>query len=136
MTDLTTLRDLKERVDKATGPNRDIDGAIYAALMIPKERAGRIDQAGGVVGWWPKDGPYVSAIDVPGYTTSIDASLALVGRVTGEGVILETKPPRAGIGSDGLCPSKGASPALAVISSCLSVLIAKEEARMKEGAEA
>lgn len=59
-------------------PSRELDADIYIAVRIPSERAGRIDKLGGVVGWWPKDGPYQSAIDVPCFTTSMDAALTLV----------------------------------------------------------
>ena len=73
--------ELLERVQKATGPDRNLDGLIYIETHIPKERAGRIDHEYGVVGWWPKNEPYQSAIDVPRYTDSVDAALALVERV-------------------------------------------------------
>ena len=81
MTNLATLQSLRDRVANATGPDREIDGLIYIASFIPSERVGRLDHDGGVVGWWPKDGPYVSAIEVPRYTSSIDAALGWVERV-------------------------------------------------------
>lgn len=78
MADRATLLALAERCETATGPDRELDGAIYIAVLIPAERAGRIDQNGGFVGWWPKDGPYVGAREVPAYTASLDAALTLV----------------------------------------------------------
>lgn len=78
MRDLTALRSLAERLGKATGADRELDGAIYIALFVPMERAGRIDHDRGVVGWWPKDGPYVSAVETPHYTASIDAAEAVL----------------------------------------------------------
>lgn len=77
------MRDLIERLEKASGRDRGLDADIYAHFEIPKERAGRIDidHTNGVVGWWPKDAPYESAVDVPRYTASLDAAVALVERV-------------------------------------------------------
>jgi hypothetical protein len=74
-----TLIELRDALAKATGPDRGLDSDIYIAFNIPLERVGRLDKGEhGVVGWWPKDGPYVSAIDVPRYTASIDAAATLV----------------------------------------------------------
>jgi hypothetical protein len=72
------LRALIERVSELKGPCRETDGLIYIATHIPVERTGRIDHEGGCVGWWPKDAPYQSAIEVPRYTESVDAALTLV----------------------------------------------------------
>lgn len=70
-----------ERLERLEGPSREADADIYIALFIPAERVGRIDRLGGCVGWWPKDAPYVSAIDVPAYTASLDAVVALAERL-------------------------------------------------------
>ena len=72
------------RLEQLEGPSREADADIYIALFIPAERVGRIDRLGGCVGWWPKDAPYVSAIDVPAFTASLDAAVALVERVLPE----------------------------------------------------
>ena len=69
-----------ERLEKAEGFDRDIDADIYIEFNIPAERVGRLDRLGGCVGWWPKDAPYESAVDVPRYTASLDAAIALVER--------------------------------------------------------
>lgn len=78
MADAAKLRELADKVEKLTEGDRTVDGLIYIATQIPADRAGRIDQDRGVVGWWPKDAPYVSAIDVPRYTASLDAAMTLV----------------------------------------------------------
>ena len=70
-----------KRLEGLTGPEREVDADIYIALHIPAERVGKIDRLGGCVGWWPKDGPSESAIDVTCYTASLDAAVALVERV-------------------------------------------------------
>lgn len=76
-----TQADLIERLEKGEGADRELDGNLYVEFFIPKERIGRLDQDGGVVGWWPKNAPYVSAIDVPRYTASLDAAISLVERM-------------------------------------------------------
>ncbi len=80
-----TLLALAERVEAATGPDRELDGAIYIAAFIPAERAGRIDQNGGIVGWWPRDGAYVGAREVPAYTASLAVRAELGRREAGNG---------------------------------------------------
>lgn len=77
MAEARKLLELADRVEKLAGPDREVDGLIYIALYIPAERAGRIDHINGCVGWSPKDAPYVSAIDVPRYTASLDAAMTL-----------------------------------------------------------
>ncbi|CAN7519890.1 hypothetical protein [Brucella pseudogrignonensis] len=72
---------LIERLSKLDGPDREVDAEVYIQFNIPAERAGRIDYAHGMVGWWPKDGTYVSAVTVPAYTASVDAALALAERL-------------------------------------------------------
>ncbi|MFS2326645.1 hypothetical protein U2P60_14715 [Brucella sp. H1_1004] len=72
---------LIDRLSKLDGPDREVDAQIYILFNIPTERAGRIDYANGMVGWWPKDGPYVSAVTVPAYTASVDAAIALAARL-------------------------------------------------------
>ncbi len=69
------------RLSKLDAPDREVDAEIYIRFNIPAERAGRIDYSNGMVGWWPKDGPYVSAVTVPAYTASVDAVIALAARV-------------------------------------------------------
>ena len=62
-----TLSELIERLEKATGPDRELDE--------------RIGGAAGVSICWPwtdQDGRYIPRIDVPRYTASLDAALTLV----------------------------------------------------------
>lgn len=75
------MQSLIDRLSKLDAPDREVDAEIYIRFNIPAERAGRIDYSNGMVGWWPKDGPYVSAITVPAYTASVDAAIALAERV-------------------------------------------------------
>jgi hypothetical protein len=72
--------ELIARLEKATGPSRELDAAIFIKVTPGVKEAGRIDvdKDRGVVGWWPKDAPYQSARDVPAYTASLDAAMTLV----------------------------------------------------------
>jgi hypothetical protein len=162
--DLTTLRDLKERVGKATGPDRELDGALevqvrrfeaYAAGLNDETRAKWKHNVGTV---FDGNTGYSAAL----HSASIDASLALVERVLPGWVwhvggcqsdfLSETCMPfwaelsgpvsykvvEAGIGAEptfDVSSAPGQTAPLAIVSSALSALIAKEEARMKEGAE-
>lgn len=74
-----SLEELAERCEAAECSTRDLDGLIFITVTPGVADAGRIDQIGGVVGWWPKNKPYQSARDVPAYTISIDAAASLVG---------------------------------------------------------
>lgn len=77
---MSGLSELIAKLEGLSGRDREVDADIYVAFFIPQERVGRIDRLGGCVGWWPKDAPYESAIDVPPYTASLDAAVALVER--------------------------------------------------------
>ena len=75
MTEVDTLiRDL----EATTKGSRELDASIFIEITLGVKEAGRIDRQDGLVGWWPKDGPYQSAEEVPHYTTSLDAALTLV----------------------------------------------------------
>lgn len=74
-------QNLITRLSKLDAPDREVDAEIYILFNIPAERAGRIDYSNGMVGWWPKDGPYVSAVTVPAFTASVDAAIALAERL-------------------------------------------------------
>ena len=75
---MTDLSALIERVESGAGADRSIDGEVFIALSAECQAAGRVDHLCGVVGWWPKDGPYESARNVPAYTSSLDAVLSLI----------------------------------------------------------
>src|SRR5690606_38254849 len=76
-----TMTDLITRLSKLGAPDREVDAEIYIRFNIPADRAGRIDYSNGMVGWWPKDGPSVSAVTVPAYTASVDETIRLAEKV-------------------------------------------------------
>ena len=68
-----TLRDLLERVERATEGSRDLDDAIDA-LLFPTEPGRTFDGVTPIPdGWGSGFGP--------AYSASVDAALALIGRV-------------------------------------------------------
>lgn len=83
MTDLPTLTSLLERVEKATGPDRKLDGEIFAAFET-YSYGDVIPAAGGMVVYAgpaphaPGQGRFEVA---PKYTSSLDAALALVNEM-------------------------------------------------------
>ena len=83
MTDKRDLQALIERVEKATGPDRDLDADIYEALGYEvKRRSERVEEGWRVrrtVDWRYLDGSSWLAMDY--LTGSVDAALALVERV-------------------------------------------------------
>lgn len=82
---MTTLSDLTERLEKATGPDRELDIRIDAAsgtgrivrADISPEQIAHITQPIGAMREGMSD---ADAMGVPRYTASIDAALALVER--------------------------------------------------------
>ena len=85
---MTTLTNLIERVEAATGADRKIDAAICAALrIIPEserqpELAGDIEADGAAVVVWHKAGSVrMLKYSPPDYTASLDAAIALVEKV-------------------------------------------------------
>lgn len=72
------LMGLASLCEKAICSSRDLDGLIFIAITPGVANAGRIDQMGGVVGWWPRNAPYQSARDVPAYTRSLDDAASLI----------------------------------------------------------
>lgn len=77
------MGDLIEKLRAATGPNRDLDAAIVAALNNAMVKP-YPPHSGGDGGWqfWSMDGQHflgnAHKFPVPLYTTSIDAALTLV----------------------------------------------------------
>lgn len=119
---------LIDRLSKLDRPDREVDAQIYIQFNIPAERAGRIDYANGMVGWYPKDGPYVSAVTVPAYTASVDAAIALAERVLPNWQVNISRfhdgHAEASVGARHVRePSFGATPAIAL---CIAILRAKE----------
>lgn len=121
-----TIDELIERLEKATGPDCDLERDICIEVTPGVKDAGRIDRGEfGVFGWWPKDTAYQSARRSPHYTASIDAALTLVPKGWCWGLFDEPNawlwptPQRdllAGI------QSKGATPAIAL---CIAALKAR-----------
>jgi hypothetical protein len=136
MSDKQTIEALIERLEKATGPDRELDAEIFIEVTPGVKDAGRIDRDGGVVGWWPKDGPYESARITPDYTSSIDAALTLVP----EGAVWTLEASRAWVrildGDDvsefqaGFNGREAEATALAL---CIASLRARISNSMKEG---
>nr|WP_313022899.1 hypothetical protein [Brucella intermedia] len=124
------------RLSKLDAPDREADAEIYIRFNIPAERAGRIDYSNGMVGWWPKDGPYVSAVTVPAYTASIDAVIALAERVLpgkarkivwqeGKAIVVISQAARLHV----VAPTIVQTHSSAAIAACIAILRAKEASK-------
>lgn len=70
MTD-QSIPSLIERLEKASGPDRDLDGAIAVAVGPWTERHG-------LPGPWVSKGPNHAINEAPHFTASLDAALTLV----------------------------------------------------------
>lgn len=89
---MSELQSLIERVEKATGPDREIDAALHVALLTPEQypddlRYFRLPHvsmdhmdmcAPGT--YWLKQRSGASLHTSPAYTSSLDAALSLVSR--------------------------------------------------------
>lgn len=133
-----TLTDLIEALQKATGPDREIDRDIADTLGLgpdeswerPKHQRGIINMD---VGNWSKGNISRSS---PRYTSSVDAAIALAERVLpGRSVMMgwrqssETRPwARVGLWPDP--DATGATPAIAL---CVATLRALSALQAKEG---
>jgi hypothetical protein len=133
MIDLTTLQNLRDRVAKATGPDREMDVQIMTAIL-PK-KLGKWEAAGH---YWQHPGGDERA---PNLTSSIDAARVLVNRVL-PGMVIECAiyPEGGGyaclwpwfkralpMGHRGETEAGAVIPALAIILAMLDALIAKEK---------
>lgn len=80
--DTEKLRELLERCEKASGPDRELDGSIATAIGgFSLEKRGKDRKE-----WfYPDDGrvrrEFYGVFPLPRYTASLDASIALVERV-------------------------------------------------------
>lgn len=72
--DTEKLRELLERVEKATGPSRYLDAAVHSAFGSSSVRIDRAEP-----GWVHEEG--VGTFKVERVTASLDASIALVERM-------------------------------------------------------
>ena len=77
---MTDLKALIERLEKASGPDRELDALILKAINpnVVQTYVGLPDYATEIVYVEGKQAPLVSSIDVPQYTRSIDAAMTLV----------------------------------------------------------
>jgi hypothetical protein len=118
---------LVDRLSKLDAPDREVDAEIYIRFNIPAERAGRIDYSNGMVGWWPKDGPYVSAVTVPAYTASLDVTIDLTDReLPGVDATIRTRHNVAWLDGFRGRVCEGATPAIALL---IALLRAKEASK-------
>jgi hypothetical protein len=116
------MKDLIERLENATGPDRVLDGDIALALMLVPRGMERGWEAG-----WSGGGEQFHA---EWYTSSIDAALTLFGNLNWQvGVFNLDRIPRAeiaetimtkyGPGIGIRAQAKGATPAIALCIACL-----------------
>lgn len=138
MTDLATLRDLLERVKAATGPDRELDAAIYnaapekvgdkdfCAFRLPMDEWGDRFDDGWRIGWEGRQYPE----KLPRLTASIDAALALVERVLTGHIWDVTSTGQCWIEPDLGRPDHwngtAATPPLAILAATLAALIEQE----------
>ena len=130
-----SLRDLLERVERATGPDRELDAAIceglHSSVCEPEYRGTHHGEP-----VWRH--PDFGLIRCEPYTNSVDASLALIGRLL-PGVYMwrldfddePTSHPASVIlcwGENGRANEGGATPALALCAALLAAMIEQEGA--------
>lgn len=120
------LPELEKRLEEATGPDRDLDGAL-ASIIAPHQ----VESDDG--DWWW--GPYnEQPVRVPEFTSSIDAAVALAERVlpwwcwsvslNDEGQYLCEIAPKGCPGGGPDCEKQ--SPALALCLAIVRALIVKD----------
>jgi hypothetical protein len=147
---MTTLQDLLARVEAAEGPDREIDAAIYNAMVDDGGRKafrvtdwtrGRAPMLGRYHDGWltGKSDSDIYADDLVRFTASIDAALALVERALPDSYV-ELSGPRkylhiptpvpnrwcASIVEPGYRGGWGATPPLAILAALLKAKIAQE----------
>lgn len=79
MTSASTIADLRLRVASATGPDRELDAAIAAAFGAEARIVGKLGYRMRSAPWLEWSGR--NWHDLPSYTASVDAALALVERL-------------------------------------------------------
>ncbi len=133
---LTTLRDLKARLDAAKGPDRELDAAIFVALVEPTWVTSPKDpgavaadamsfRSTGKLHYITKTSKHA-----PHYTASIDAAVALVERaLPGKVVSIIADAINLVSGENWRGVPLGKALPLALCRALLSALIAKEKAR-------
>lgn len=143
MTDRPSLSDLIERLEKATGPDRELDAEIQEAV-VGLEMYESIAERGGerCIRYYPSPpGPTYRAL--PRYTSSIDAAMTLVP----EGMVCGFSGPTgksSGVGHEGMffgtcgsVPDDGFHIAVIATSPALALCIAalKALAATRDGAD-
>lgn len=133
--DLPTLRDLLVRVEAATVPDRELDGRIWC--LMGGLTFYRWDGAGVV--WKVADGTirHSASERIPLFTTSIDATVALIERELPDwawSVARAESQGSAAVWATGSfdetlarVPLSNTPPALALIAAMLKALVAREE---------
>lgn len=149
------LQSLLERVEKATGPDRELDALILCATLAPE--GSKVEQSQFSGAWviykpmewgkepfkaWETPAPWRRwAIDGMGLSASIDAALALVERVmpgwsiemvrTRYCTVEMWKADEEGFFNSGRDPivrrTEGATPPLAILSALLKALISQSK---------
>lgn len=126
------MRDLIERLEKATGPDRDVDVAIWAALFADPRKYRRASDEGPRYSDWESNHsgkwePFYPILNAAPYTASIDAAMMLVPEgSTWEVGFSDNRVFWAGIDEH---PSyRGATAAIAL---CIAALKARETALSK-----
>lgn len=145
MTNTQELQNLLERVERAQGPDRELDTAIaFVTCFRPDEKHDRLgsfaahEAKHGYAAAWIAHRPWHGDWSIPVYTTSIDAALALVQLVLpGSAYVLNafrvaTKPDDVWMfkchlsdGCSGI--ADGRTQALAVCAALLKALIAQAD---------
>lgn len=141
---MTDLKGLLERVEKAEGPDREIDAEIWLALVpgTTRKQWSYIHKASGKECFVDETRDATHAlINVPSYTASIDAAVALVEKLLPGWRLMVTTPGGAYLMSSDFepaeeewgepkgftCAADAKSPALALIAALLRALIAQQE---------
>lgn len=141
---MTTLQDLLERVEKAEGPDREIDVALWLHTTPGATRRGTHVKHAHSDAEWDVDETRDATgylVVVPAYTASLDAALALVERkLPGWTWRLDSpdsasEPAFARLSGPEWRSGAGwaKTPALALLAALLRALIAQGEAEQKAG---
>jgi len=133
MTDAATLRALIERVEQATGADRELDGAIEK--MLTPDLAARPWRYLGHGRWNDDSEPNgANLVAAPRYTSSLDAAASLVPEGW-QWACGKDRPENGGAWADvqpnavGVTKRRAATPALALTAAALRARLAEMEAR-------
>ena len=139
MPDLPTLRSLLQRVEAATGADRELDGDLFWSLFVVPSGLGKEVGGSRLVNLLGPNGDawrHWIHVDWPPYTASVDAALALVEKVLpGAWFMMETfgytEDRRAGaeLSAEGIEHTRHEAKTipLAIVAALLTALIAQDE---------